>query len=131
MNALNGEGKYQHAKGLAGKRGDVVGGQKKATVATPKAAAGAAAATEKEHVAIIEQTGVVHDGIVDFLDTPGAREAVAKSAKRKLRASVGGGDGKSEGRVIAKKLGTASSRSGKPSSKMVSIQSHKKRKPRA
>ena len=131
MNVLNSEGEYQHANVLAGKRGDVVGGQKKATVGTPKAAAGAAAATEKEHVAIIEQTGVVHDGIVDFLDTPGAREAVAKSAKRKLRASGGGGGGgKPEGRVITKKLGTASGRVGKPSAK-VSIQSHKKRKPRA
>lgn len=106
------------------------GGQKKSKISTPKAPAGAEAATEKEHVAIIEQTGVVHDGIVDFLDTPGAREAVAKSAKRKLRLS-GGSGGRPDGGGSAKKLGSASGRVGRPSPKGISIQSHKKRKPRS
>lgn len=110
---------------VTGKRGELASGQRKAKPATPKLSSGAAAAAEKEQLAVIEQRGVVHDGIVDFLDTPGAREAVAKSAKRKQR--VGG---KLEGGGAAKKLGSAAGRVGRPSPKAVSVQSHKKRKAR-
>ena len=111
---------------VTGKRGEPVSGQQKAKPATPKLSAGAAAAAEKEQVAVIEQRGVVHDGIVDFLDTPGAREAVAKSAKRKQR--VGGKPGGAG--AAKKKLGAAAGRVGRPSPKAVSIQSHKRRQPR-
>ena len=114
-----------------GRRGEAPGGQQKARPATPRPSAGAVAAAEKEQVAVIEQRGVVHDGVVDFLDTPGAREAVAKSAKRKQRVGGGGAKKPEGGGGVKGKLGAGAGRVGRPSPKAaVSIKSHTKRNAR-
>ena len=56
--------------------------QPKAKQKAKKRKSGPDLSADDEHAAVIEHQGVAHDGVVEFVDTPVARAATAKTSKR-------------------------------------------------